>query len=354
MIRITFAFIAALILVQATFGQVAETDWLQHVIPAKERSFDFKTVAKGAVPEYQFVLKNPLQEALRIASVTTSCTCTTLDVDMEKSVLQTYEKFEITVRLRGDMFDGQRNATITVVIDQPNRAEIHLNVRGEIRADLRITPNSNFLDFGNVTPEKGQSRTLTVTYSGPNTQWRIVDVRCENEFISADITPDFSNISQRTFKVNVSLDKLAPHGTIREHIFLITNDTASRREIPIAIRATVGTVLRVSPPTIFLGALPPGEPSPKKPAILTGTMPFRITKIECDNSAIEIAWEVDANAAPRDRYMLPISYQNPVQGAGAPREDGTMLAAVRITTDIPGLVSEFYVTMSVQKTVDEE
>jgi len=352
MTRITFAFLATLILAQATLGQSAETDWLQHIIPAKERSFDFKTVAKGAVPEYQFVLKNPLQEPLHIASVTASCTCTTLDVDMEKSVLQTYEKFEITVRLRGDMYDGQRNATITVVIDQPHRAEIHLNVRGEIRTDLKVAPD--FIDFGNVALEKGQSRTLTVTYSGSNSQWRIVDVRCENEFIRADITPDFTNISQKTFKVNVSLDKSAPHGTIRDHLFLMTNDTASRREIPIAVRATVGTVLRVSPPTVFLGVLQPGEPSPKKPVILTGTMPFRITKIECDNPAIEIAWEVDANAAPRDRYMLPISYKNPVQGEGAPKSDGTMLAAVRITTDVPGLVSMFYVTMSVRKTEDEE
>jgi len=348
----TFAFIAAMFLVQTAFGQSAETDWLQHVIPAKERSFDFKTVAKGAVPEYRFVLKNPLQEPMRIASVTSSCTCTTLDFDQEKFTRQTYETFEITAQLRGDRYEGQRNSTITVAIDQPYRAEIHLNIRGEIRTDLKITPH--FIDFGNVAPETGQSRTLTVTYSGSNSQWRIVDVRCDNEFIRADnITMDFSTMSQKTFKVNVSLDKLAPHGMIREHLFLITNDTASRREIPIDIRATVGTVIRVSPPTVFLGTLPPGKPSPKKLVILTGTMPFRITKIECDNPAVEIAWEKDDNAVPRGQYMLPLSYQNPGQGEGAPKSDGTMLAAIRVTTNIPDLVSEFYVT-SVQKKEEEE
>jgi hypothetical protein len=352
MTRIPFILVAFTILVQLAFGQSAETDWLQHVIPTKERSFDFKTVAKGATPEYPFVLKNPLQEPIHIASVVSSCACTTLDFDAEKTVLQTYETFELKVRLRGDRFEGQRNSTLTVIIDKPHRAEIQLNVRGEIRADLKVTPD--FLDFGNVVLEKGPSKTLTVTYSGSNSHWRIVDARCENPCIRANITTDFTNINQKTFKVQVSFDPSTPFGTIREHLFLVTNDGASRREIPIDIRATVGTVIRVSPPTVFLGALPSGEPSPTKPVILTGTTAFRITKIECDNPAINIVWEADAHTAPQDRYRLPISYQNPAQGEGAPQKDGTMLATVRVTTDVPGLVSEFYVTMSVQKNSDEE
>ena len=353
MTRICFVFITVAVFIQTVAGQSEETDWLQHVIPNKERSFDFKTVAKGAIPEYQFVLKNPLQEPIHIVSVTPSCTCTTVVFDREKTVLQTYEKFEIAVKLQGDAFEGQRNSTLTVVIDQPNRAEIQLNIRGEIRSDLKISP-ADFIDFGNVAPEKGASRTLTVSYTGSNTQWRIVDVRCDNEFIHADIANDFSNIGQRKFNITVSLDKSAPNGNLRTLLFLITNDGATRREIPISIKATVGTVINVTPSPLFFGALPPGKPSPQKNVVLRGTMPFRILKIECDNPAVEISWTMDAQASPKGMHLIPISYRNPIEGEGAPKDDGTMLAVIRVTTDIPGVSPEFYATMSVQKKESEE
>ena len=340
-------------LVLQTVGQTSETDWLQHVIPVEERSFDFKTVAKGTAPEHLFVLKNPFQEPIHIKSVTSSCTCTTVDFDQEQSVLQTYEEIFIAAKFRGDMLVGHRNATLTVVIDKPNHVEIQLNVRGEIRADLHINPN--FIDFGNVELEQESSRTLTVTYTGSNSQWRLVDAKCENEFIHTEITSDLSltGIGVKVFKVNVSLDKSAPPGSVNSHLFLISNDLDSRREIPILIRAMVGTIIKITPPTLFLGLLPPGTPTTTKPVILSGTNPFNIIKIECDNPAIEIPLKINANDPPKMRYSVPILYRNPVDGEGSPK-GGVMQASVRITTDIPGLSSTFYVTMRVQKEENEE
>ena len=351
MIRLLFVFIATIILAESALGQPSEADWVQYVIPYEKRSFDFKTVPKGATPEYRFVLKNPLQEPVHIKSITSSCTCTAIDFDEENSVLQTYEEFIITVRLRGDMFEGQRNATLTVVIDKPNRTELLLNVRGEIRADLKVNPA--LIDFGNVEPEKEPSRTLTVTYSGSNSQWRLVDTQCDNEFIHSEMTsdPSQSGIGRKVFNVTVSLDKSAPHGSISSHLFLISNDPNTRREIPIHVRATVGTVIEVSSAAVFLGSLSPGVPSSRKNAVLSGTKPFRITNIECDNPAVEIPMEINPEAPPRGRYIIPIQYRNPLDGEGAPK-NGEMQATIRVTTDIPGLSPTFYATMSVRK--DEE
>ena len=354
MTRTDFAFIAATVFTLAFFVRTvvgqdtgANEDWGLHVIPAAERSFDFKTVAKGAVPEHRFVLRNPFQEPIHIESITSGCTCTTIDFDEEKSVLQTYDEAVVPVRLRGDMFDGQRNSTITVSIDKPYRTEIQLNIRGEIRSDLKITPDR--IDFGNVELEKGQSRTLTVTYTGSNTQWRLVDVKCENEFIHTDITSGPVQVGVKIFQVNVSLDKSAPNGTISSHLILISNDALTRREIPVPLRATVGTVIRVSPPALSLGVLLPGEPSPVKNAVLVGTKPFRIVKMECDNPAVEITPQIDPDALPPARavHQVSVLYRNPADGDGA-SQDGTMRTAVRVTTDIPGLAPVFYVTANIR------
>ena len=349
MTRIFFSLIAVALCVQIAVGQETETDWRLLVISEKERLFDFKTVARGSTPEHQFILKNPLQETLRISAVTESCTCTKVDFDEEKTALKTYEELVVTVRLLGDRFEGQRSSTITVFIDQPVSTEIQLNVQGDIRSDLNITPR-NFLDFGNVEIERGQTRTLTVTYTGNNTQWRLVDTKCENEFIRAEITSDpaQTRVGTRVFRVNVFLDKSAPHGTINTHLILISNDAGSRREIPIPIRATVGTVIRVVPPALALGILSPGEPSSARTAHLLSTRPFRIVKIECDNPAIEIALNDLGRDTVSRTYPLAISYRNPVEGEGAP-EDGVMRATIRVTTDAPGLTTTFYVTATVKE-----
>ena len=338
--------VVAVFLTQAVAGREAETDWKRHVIPADERTFDFKIVAKGTFPEHRFVLKNPLLEPLHIGKITTSCACTALEYDEEKVVLKTYEEFVLTVRLRGDVFEGQRNATITIAIDKPNQTEIQLNVRGEIRTDLRISP-MDFLDFGLVELGKEQSRSLTVTYTGSNTQWRIVDAQCENEFISTEISNEYF-VGRKVFKVNVFLDKSAPNGKLNTLLFLLVNDAGARREIPIPLRAKIGTTVSVSPPHLSLGVLQPGEPSPQKEVVLRGTKAFRITKIECDNPAIEIPLEIIADSPAKILRVVPILYRNPVEGEGAPLE-GVMRASVRVTTDIPGLELTFYVTASVRE-----
>jgi len=351
MTRICCILIVIVIPVWLAVGQEPEpvTDWTQHVISEKERSFDFKTVAKGTVPIHQFVLKNPLLEPIHIKAILASCTCTTIDFNQEEQAfLKTYEEAVIPIRLRGDMFEGQRNSTITVIIDEPCRAEIQLNIRGEIRTDLTISPK-NSIDFGNVDLGKEQSRALTVTYRGSNMRWRIVDAQCESEFIhTTDIISETTRVDEKIFRLNVILDKSAPNGSLHTSLILMSNDPESRREIPISIRATVGTVINVTPKAFSLGILSPGEASPTKNVILRGTKPFRITKIECDNPAIDIPLTVNADDPPKIVYSVPVVYRNPVEGEGAPQE-GVVRATIQVTTDIPGLTPSFHVTANVRE-----
>ena len=343
--RICLTFIFFTFSVWAAVGREPETDWRDHVIPVDARSFDFQTVPKGAVPEHQFILRNPLNEPLHIGSVTSSCVCTTIEFDEEKSILKTYETVTLSARLLGNLFDGLRNSTITVSLDKPVRTEIQLHVRGEIRNDLDIKPN--FIDFGNVELGKEYSRSLVITYTGSNTQWRLVNASCENQHIRAEIVGAPARVGVKEFRVNVSLDKAASNGVINSLLVLTSNDTQNRREIPIPIRARVGTVISVSPPAVSLGMLSPGERSAVRDAVLLGTQPFRITKIESDNPAVVVASKNPPDT-PLRLHSLSVSYRNPTNGEGAP-EDGVMRATIRVTTNVPDLVSTFYVTASIRQ-----
>ncbi|MGL4595166.1 MAG: DUF1573 domain-containing protein [Thermoguttaceae bacterium] len=320
----------------------ADPSWTQHLIKKEDRNFDFKTVAKGASAEHQFIIRNKFEQSVHIASVSSSCTCTTPSILDGKNELQTYEETAIVARYNTDFFEGPKSATITVVIDKPYYAEIQLNVHGDIRSDLTISPNSARLE--NVKEGTETSRTLNIIYMGNRPNWNIVDFISPNEHIKAEVLETVARPGQIVSKVKITLDDLAPRGELNERIVLISNDTEGRREIPILVTGTVGTVVKVTPQTVFLGYLQPGEISPVKKVVVRGSKPFRITKLLCNNSAIEIDYTTSPDAPPRHVYVLPIRYTNPQEGPASPKE-GKLNAAVRIETDIPDTKIAFNVTM---------
>ncbi len=265
--------------------QPVEPAWTQHIIPKKDRNVDFKTVAKGAHVEHRFVIKNPFEETLRIDSVTSSCSCTSISIEGNKNVLDTYDETVIIAHYRTDLFEGPKNATITVVIDKPYRAEFQLNVRGDTRSDLTISPNSLRLD--KVKEGEEASRTLTVTYRGPASNWKIIDFKSDSEFLSGEVLETKVQLGQITTKIKISISPEAPSGELSERIYLITNDSAHRREIPVTVQATIGTVVRIAPGQVFFGNLKPGEPSPTKTVVVRGTEPFRITGNRAGNPTVK-------------------------------------------------------------------
>jgi hypothetical protein len=330
--------------------QLTEPSWTQNVIKNEDRFFDFKTVAKGVHAEHRFVLKNPFTEPVHIASVTSSCSCTSPYILDSKDEIQTYEETAIVARFRTDLYEGLKNATLTVFIDRPYRAEFQLNVRGEIRSDISIEPNLIKLD--NVKEGEEVTRILNIVYSGSNSAWKIIDFKSNNEHLDGKILEFQPTLGKITAKVQVSLDDKMPRGHFMDRLFLITNDHESRREIPVLVQGTVGTVINITPKTVFLGYLKSGEESSAKSVIIRGTQPFRIKKFLCDNPKVEINYSPQEDSPPKTIYKIPIRYTNPLEGEGSPT-DGKMRAEINVETDIPDLSPTFYVTMAIKNENEE-
>ncbi|MDR3183649.1 MAG: DUF1573 domain-containing protein [Planctomycetaceae bacterium] len=314
-------------------------DWTQNVIKQEDRTVDFKTVAKGTKTEHRFVLKNPFEDTLHLSSITSSCLCTTPVLEGGKGELRTYEEAVITAQFRTDLFEGKRNATISVVIDKPNRAEILLNVSGDIRTDITVKPES--VMYKQVEVGREHKRTFTVEYAGQNSSWRILEIKSSNKNIRAEVIDTKIQLGKKTFTVSVVLSSETGSGIIADNLYLVTNNAAGR-EIPIAVSATVGSVITVNPPTVFIGSLKLGEEPPMKNIVLRGTEPFKITQITCDNPAIEIPFEIAADTPPKVMYLVPIKYKNTQFPP-----DGKLQALVKIKTDNKGQQPEIYVTATV-------
>ena len=89
---------------------------------------------RGAKAEFEFVFKNEYEEDVHIASVRTSCGCTTPRIT--KQTLKSLESAAIVATYNTRSFYGAKSATITVVIDKPFAAEVQLTVSGYIRSDV--------------------------------------------------------------------------------------------------------------------------------------------------------------------------------------------------------------------------
>ena len=107
---------------------------------------DFGSVARTSKTEYEFVLKNLYVEDVHIASVRSSCGCTTPSIKVD--TLKTYEKGAILAHFNTDRFEGSRGATLTVTFDRPFYAEVQLQVAGVIRTDIAMS--SDHIALGTV------------------------------------------------------------------------------------------------------------------------------------------------------------------------------------------------------------
>ena len=114
------------ILVLCCTGIVPAKEWAQKMF--KIVDYDFGTVARGAKAEFDFELENIYKEDVHVASVRTSCNCTTPKIINPE--LKTWEKGKVRAIFNTRSFLGARSATVTVVIDKPYPAEVQLSVKG--------------------------------------------------------------------------------------------------------------------------------------------------------------------------------------------------------------------------------
>src|SRR5947199_1703099 len=137
MLRTASIAILALVLAPAALAPPAiAKEWAQKMFAAN--THDFGHVARGAKAEFAFELQNVYEEDVHIADVRTSCGCTTPTIT--KPTLKTWEKGSIVATLNTRSFVDQRNSTLTVVIDKPTYAEVHLNIAGYSHADVDFHP----------------------------------------------------------------------------------------------------------------------------------------------------------------------------------------------------------------------
>src|SRR5262245_28759201 len=275
MLRSVSLAIIALALLPAA---VSAKEWAQKMFQATNH--DFGHVARGAKAEFAFELQNVYEEDIQIADVRTSCGCTTPTIS--KPTLKTWEKGTIVATLNTRSFVGQRNSTLTVIIDKPFYAEVQLTIAGYIHSDVDFQPGVAAL--GEIEQGTSGEQAISVTYRGGG-NWQIADVRSANTHLEVELGDPIRQPGLVSYKMIVRVKADAPAGILQDQLTLVTND----QRMPTVVLPVEGRVtppLAVNPSPLLFGTLTAGQ-SATKQLVVTGKQPFRVLSITCDSEALQ-------------------------------------------------------------------
>ena len=297
--------------VAPSFGQ----DWASKMF--KTADHDFGTVARGSKAEFDFTLTNLYKEDVHILAAYSSCGCTSVSVT--RPTLKSWEEGSIHAVFNTPTFTGTRAATLTVIIDKPMQAEVLLHIRGVIRGDVIFEPGS--IQLGKVDQGTEIERKVRVSRSGWG-DWQVTGVTSSNPHISAKVSKSISQNGWSTAELAVKLDKDAPAGYIQDHLMLLTSE-GQAVQMPLEIEGRIVSNLSVSPSTLFMGMVQPGQ-SVTKALVVKGNRPFKLVDIACDDKSFKFG-ELGKDAAVV--HVIPVTFV-------AGNSEGKITKTIRITTDL--------------------
>lgn len=309
--NIVFSLFALILFCTPCFGQ----DWAKKMFKTTEHNFG--SVAHDAKAEYRFVFDNIYLEDVHIANVYTSCSCTSVRV--ENPSVKTYEKGTIVAHFNTDSFRGNRGATITVVIDKPYPAEVQLHVRGNIRGDVSVEPGS--VELGTIDQGDAVNWTVAIKHIG-NSNWQILDAKSSNPHITADVVETGRSYGNVTYALKVHIDESTPAGYVNDHIILATNEGRGR-EIPVLVEGRIVPSISVSPASLFMGVVQPGQKVTKQ-LVVRGKTPFRILSVTCEDDSFRFNNTADQQA--KQLHLIPVTFH-------AGQDAGQVIKKIRIKTD---------------------
>jgi Protein of unknown function (DUF1573) len=304
--------IALLTLVPAA---ASAKEWAQKMFV--QTSHDFGHVARGAKAEFAFELQNVYEEDVHIADVRTSCGCTSPTIT--KPTLKTWEKGAIVATLNTRSFVGQRNSTLTVVIDKPYYAEVNLTIAGYIHSDVDFQPG--VASLGDIEQGNTAEQEVTVTYRGRG-NWQIADVRSANAHLEVELGEAVRQPGTVSYKMLVRLKPDAPAGMVQDQLTLVTND----QRMPTVVLPVEGRVtppLTVSPSPLMFGTLAPGQTATKQ-LVITGKQPFKVLSISAEHSGLQFKVAPDVT---KKVHLVPVTVT-------APESPGEFHYNITIETDL--------------------
>jgi hypothetical protein len=282
-----------------------ELNWAEKMF--EKRDHDFGVVARGADAKYRLKVTNKYQEAVHIASVTTTCGCTA--AKPSKDTLASRESAYIEIVMDTRKFTHDKSSSVTVVVDKPLYAEVRIPIHAYIRTDIVLSPGG--AEFGPITKGTDETRKIGIAYAGRG-NWKIKDVISKNPNVTAKLVETRRDATNVNYDLSVVVKGSTPLGELRDLLTLVTDD-AGNPYIPVLVEGRVEPEFVVSD-VIAFGNLVPGEKKTMN-VMVRGKNPFLIEKIESEKTSA--VFEVRLPKEAKKVHVVPLTLV-------APTEPGTL------------------------------
>lgn len=296
-------------------AQAQNTDWAQKMF--EKLDHDFGVVARGADSRYRLKLTNKYKENVHIASVTTSCGCTAAKPSKDTLVSLETAYIEITMDTR--KFQHEKNSSVTIVIDQPQYAEVRIPIKAYIRTDVVLTPGG--AEFGPVTRGADAERKVNIAYAGRG-NWTIKNVLSKNPNLVAKVVETRRDATNVNYDLVVTVKGSAPMGELRDQVTLVTDD-AGNPYVPVLVTGKVEAEYVVNPEIVSFGNMAPGERKMVN-VIVRGKKPFLVEKFESEKTSG--TFEVNLPKEAKAVHVVPLTLIAPTE-TGALAEEFTVTIA---------------------------
>ncbi|MBR4834006.1 MAG: DUF1573 domain-containing protein [Thermoguttaceae bacterium] len=298
-----FYFVALLFLTSAsTYAQ--DSQWAVKMFSelGTVRAHDFGSVALHAEVERRFAFKNIYKEDVVIASVASNCGCT--KATATKTRIRSGETAEIVARVdtSGRQHTKGRKATITVVFSQPARAEVQMQVKTYIRADVGFDPGS--IEFGTATQGKSVVKRAYLQYEG-RPDWALIGVQKTNPGIRAEAREARRTSTGVVYEILVELKSTAEPGYIHDLLKFKTNDPDPKTStIFLPIRGVVTAPLTAKPSYLQFGVVPKNKTVTKN-LVVCGSTPFQILRVESKDKRMSFL----KTNLKRTVHVVPVTFR---------------------------------------------
>ncbi len=308
-------FLLAFVIPLAVVSIADAQDWAVKMFSST--SHEFGSVPHGAKAQHAFVIKNIYKEDAHIASVQSSCGCTTPTIG--KRHLKTHETTTLLATYNTKAFLGEKGATITVIFDKPYYAEVQLNVSGFIRDDVIVEPAE--INYGEIDQSTVAERTVEISHIGRR-DWEIVDVTSPNRSFEVALSEPIRRGSKVTYRMTARLKGDIEPGYFQDRLTIVSNDRTSRH-IRLFTQGRVVSPLTVSPASLFIGNLS-SNGSITKQLVVRAKKPFAIKAVACDDPRFEFG---EPSGDAKKLNFIPVTFV----GDGSL---GDVVQKIKIETDL--------------------
>jgi hypothetical protein len=220
-------------------------------IVSPEPVFDFGTRDNDGQVQHEFVIRNTGDAPLKIDNVKSSCGCTV--AELKKKDLAPGEETTVgaTFNLRGR--SGQQKKTITVQSNDPDQPMYSLELVGEAKTPIEVSPAA--LSLGAIEGDTPTSGSVTISAAQEGLTFNIKSVDTFNEFLKAS----FETLEEgRQYRVNVVTAGSPPDGPLNANVRVET-DNPNRPIITFFVNAQVLGPVEVRPPRLNLVSTPDAD-----------------------------------------------------------------------------------------------